>query len=162
MYLPSKSLLYCWVHKAASTSWNKIFFDISQKKVREINLHTAAQEFRPKTSNIEELFQTSSVSFLFVRHPFERLTSAFRDKFETGGKSNWMYLMYAGDILNVTADSGTPKDNIYLKSISKKLKVLDRPTFPEFISYLLRTPVWDYNDHWIPYWLHCHLCSDFR
>ena len=48
MYLPSNGLLYCWIHKAASTSWNKIFFDISHIGVREADLHTAAQQFRPE------------------------------------------------------------------------------------------------------------------
>lgn len=162
MYLPSKSLLYCWIHKAASTSWNKIFFDISHIRVREQDLHTAAQRFRPETDNIRELFKSSSLSFLFVRHPFERLVSAFVDKFETGSKSNWMYKMYAGDILNVTSDRGTPKDNAYLASMYRKLRPLDRPTFVDFVSYLLRTPVWEYNDHWAPYWLHCHLCGAHR
>ena len=31
MYLPTFNLLYCWVHKAASTSWNKIFFKLAEK-----------------------------------------------------------------------------------------------------------------------------------
>ena len=134
MYLPSKSLLYCWIHKAASTSWNKIFFDISHIRVREQDLHTAAQRFRPETDNIRELFKSSSLSFLFVRHPFERLVSAFVDKFETGSKSNWMYKMYAGDILNVTSNKGTPKDDLYLDSEYIKLKNQPRPTFAQFIS----------------------------
>ena len=29
----------------------------------------------------------------------------------------------------------------------------------EFVDYLLATPVAEYNDHWVPYWLHCHLCD---
>ena len=59
-----------------------------------------------------------------------------------------------------------------------------RPTFVQFIDYLLRIEVWfkgimdrfcknliilffaifpcfkvaEYNDHWRPYWLHCNLC----
>ena len=34
-----------------------------------------------------------------------------------------------------------------------------RPSFSDFVNYLLRTPVDQYNDHWVPYWLHCHLCE---
>ena len=37
--------------------------------------------------------------------------------------------------------------------------MIRRPTFSEFVDYLLRTPVDQYNDHWVPYWLHCHLCE---
>lgn len=162
MFLPSKSLLYCWIHKAASTSWNRIFFHISHITVPESELHTAAQRFRPQTDNIGDLFRNSSLSFLFVRHPLERLVSAFRDKFETGSKTNWMYKMYAGDILNITGAGHTPKDDVYLSSMYRKVVRLDRPTFGQFISYLLRTPVWEYNDHWAPFWLHCHLCAGNR
>lgn len=158
MYLPSHGLLYCWIHKAASTSWNKIFFNISHIGVGEADLHTAAQRFRPDTEKVKDLFQ-NSFSFLFVRHPFERIVSAFRDKFETGKKTNWMYRMYAGDILGLTGDQGIPKDDAYLASVYRKIKNQPRPTFAQFISYLLRTPIHDYNDHWSPFWLHCHLCS---
>lgn len=34
-----------------------------------------------------------------------------------------------------------------------------RPTFPQFVQYLLATDPTKYNDHWIPFWLHCHLCD---
>ena len=33
-----------------------------------------------------------------------------------------------------------------------------RPTFEQFVDYLLRTDVSEYNDHWIPIWLHCRIC----
>ena len=34
----------------------------------------------------------------------------------------------------------------------------ERPTFEQFVDYLLRTDVSEYNDHWIPIWLHCRIC----
>ena len=157
MYLRKWSLLYCWIHKVASTSWNKIFFHLANKKVKETNIHEAAAVFRPRREELPKLFK-SSVSFLFVRHPFERLVSAFRDKFETGSKKNWMYLMYAADILDIV-EASMDKTDDYLKMIYKKVVRLPRPTFPQFVDYLLRTPVEHYNDHWLPYWLHCHLCD---
>ena len=158
MYLDKYSLLYCWIHKAASSSWNKIFFDLAKKKVHPQNLHTAAQHFRP-TGNIdmEKLFNNAKVSFAFVRHPFQRIVSAFRDKFELGRKEDWCYKNYAGDILNISSQF-KKKDMNYEKEMYKKLKPKPRPTFPQFIAYLLRTPVSGYNDHWMPYWLHCQFC----
>ena len=36
---------------------------------------------------------------------------------------------------------------------------MERPTFEQFVDYLLRTDVTDYNDHWIPIWLHCRICQ---
>ena len=35
----------------------------------------------------------------------------------------------------------------------------ERPSFEKFVDYLLRTDVADYNDHWIPIWLHCRICQ---
>ena len=35
----------------------------------------------------------------------------------------------------------------------------NRPTFNQFVDYLLRTDVADFNDHWIPIWLHCRVCQ---
>ena len=37
LHLPQWSLLYCWIRKAASTSWNKIFFDLVKHKMKEDN-----------------------------------------------------------------------------------------------------------------------------
>ena len=160
MYLEKHSLVYCWIHKAASSSWNKIFFEKTNKKVHPSNLHTAAQVFRaPKNIALPDLFARANVAFAFVRHPFERIVSAFRDKFELGKKSDWCYRMYAGDILNIT-NPNDKKDAKFLVESYKRVKDKPRPTFAQFIAYLLRTPVSKYNDHWIPYWLHCQFCSN--
>ena len=43
--------------------------------------------------------------------------------------------------------------------IYRKIVNLPRPTFRQFVAYLLKTGVEDYNDHWMPYWLHCHFCG---
>ena len=103
MHLKKYSLVYCWIHKAASSSWNKIFFEKSHINIAENSLHTAAERFRPKEDVDLAALLNSSFSFTFVRHPFERLVSAFRDKFELGLKTDWCYKMYVADILNISA-----------------------------------------------------------
>merc|ERR1712203_1352393 len=145
MYLPPFSLLYCWVHKAASTSWNKIFIQLAEKALNrtliipERNLHEAAAIFRPPGEGIDQLI-SKSLLFMVVRHPFERLVSAYRDKFELGSKFDFIYLSYAADILKIRYTGGT--------DVKKKAKLskLPRPSFVQFIDYLLRTdmlPVWE-------------------
>ena len=156
LHLPKRALLYCWMRKAASTSWNKIFFTLVNKKVPEQNLHEAAAFFRPKKESLQKIFD-ESISFTFVRHPFVRLVSAFRDKFELGAKNNYIYKMYAADILNIPAASGE-KTEAYMRMIYSKIASLPRPTFPQFVDYLLRTRIEEYNDHWLPYWIHCNFC----
>ena len=87
---------------------------------------------------------STSLVFTIVRHPLERLVSAYRDKFQFAKKYAYIYNNYAGQVMNTTsAGSRTSR----------------RPSFSDFVNYLLRTPVDQYNDHWVPYWLHCHLCE---
>ena len=104
-------------------------------------LHEAAQYFQPNAVDIS-LAKTTSLVFTFVRHPFERLVSAFRDKFELSRKYGYVYSRYAGKILKQPA------------GINSR-----RPTFKEFVKYLLIERLEEYNDHWLPYWLHCHMCE---
>ena len=106
---------------------------------------------------LERIFN-NSVSFTFVRHLFERLVSVYQDKFETGSKKNWIYTMYAADILDIP-EASSDKTEAYLRMIYKKVVNLPRTTFPQFIDYLLRIPVEQYNDHWRTYWLHCYVCE---
>ncbi len=37
-------------------------------------------------------------------------------------------------------------------------KLKPRPTFKQFINYVLSLNVADMNDHWRPQWLHAHIC----
>ena len=51
------------------------------------------------------------------------------------------------------------KNEAYIRNIYRKIVNLPRPSFSQFVSYLLRTKVENYNDHWLPYWIHCHFCQ---
>ena len=72
------------------------------------------------------------------RHPFEKLVSCYKDKFETGSKNDYIFQKFNPSII----ESKT-----------------DRPTFVEFVEYLIRTPIEMYNDHWLPNWIHCQVCT---
>ena len=74
----------------------------------------------------------------FFRHPFERLVSCYKDKFETGSKNDYIFQKFNPSII----ESKT-----------------ERPTFVEFVEYLIRTPIEKYNDHWLPNWIHCQVCT---
>jgi len=146
MYQDTWHLLYCWIHKVASSSWSKVFFHIKGMDVPASRLHEAAQKFSLSSANTKlETSIAKSLVFTIVRHPFERLVSAYRDKFEFAKKYAYVYSHYANKILNL----GSP-----LQVTKHK-----RPTFSEFVEYLLRIPVDKFNDHWVPYWLHCHVCD---
>jgi len=137
-------LLYCWIHKVASSSWSKVFFNLKGKDVPPSRLHEAAQQFSVSSSKLPGAISNSLV-FMIVRHPFERLVSAYRDKFELAKKYAYVYSMYTSKILGLRT--------------SAEAEGARRPTFSEFVDYLLRVPVQQFNDHWVPYWLHCHVCE---
>ena len=65
------------------------------------------------------------------------------DKFKLGSKSNYMFKTYVPKIKDAKVGLTSAKE---------------RPTFPQFVDYLLVTEISEYNDHWIPYWLHCKIC----
>jgi len=137
-------LLYCWIHKVASSSWSKVFFNLKGKDVPPSRLHEAAQQFSVSSSKLSGAISNSLV-FMIVRHPFERLVSAYRDKFELAKKYAYVYSMYTSKILGLRTSAEAERAR--------------RPTFSEFVDYLLRVPVQQFNDHWVPYWLHCHVCE---
>lgn len=35
---------------------------------------------------------------------------------------------------------------------------MDVPSFGEFVDYLIDTPVWEYDEHWLPYYITCTPC----
>ena len=98
--------------------------------MRDENLHMAAEKFRPKESENLGALLNSSFSFTFVRHPFDRLVSAFRDKFELGKKTDWCYKMYAADILNIPIKGYLKKDTAFMSYVYAKVKDIERLTFP--------------------------------
>ena len=155
MYLEQFSLLYCWIHKVASSSWNRIFFELNNMAVPEdSDLHSASHHFRPKDDvALRDLFAKSTVSFAFVRHPFERLVSVYRDKFELATETEMRELLFKHYAAKILARSDSSHHQL-----TKKLN--QRPSFPQFVSYLLNTSVLDYDYHWLPYWLHCQFCHN--
>jgi len=77
-------LLYCPVFKAASTTWLINYLKLSNSTIdpKVGNLHTRITNIFPAPTGYKlrkKIFE-ESLKFLIVRHPFERLVSAYRDK----------------------------------------------------------------------------------
>ena len=70
----------------------------------------------------------------------------YRDKFELSSRRAYVYSRYAWQLL--AASPPGPGRQLHR-----------RPTFGEFAAYLIREHVADYDNHWLPYWLHCHMCA---
>ena len=94
-YYDNLKLIWCPVYKGASRTWRQFLFQIdpglSWEKKDEIYERTEGRWIRITGETAKPLtavqFQRDiklhdEKSFLVVRHPFERIVSAFRDKWE--------------------------------------------------------------------------------
>ena len=87
IYSTRHQVVYCPVPKVATSNWKRIFqtlegyaanpMEISKGVVHELNFSTFKNINRYEQNILMNRFYT----FLFVRHPFERLLSAYKDKF---------------------------------------------------------------------------------
>lgn len=81
-------LIWCNVFKAASSSWMYNFNILSGYKPQFLKnnnlvpLQLARKKYPRPTLDELRTALNSSLSFLIVRHPFERLLSAYRDKIQ--------------------------------------------------------------------------------
>ena len=86
--------------------------------------------------------------FVFVRHPLERLLSAFKNKFESDTPDAANFKRgYAVEMMRFSRDE---------KDIPKTGNGME---FWEFLNFLSSTESQWYQEHWALYNNLCHLCS---
>ncbi|KAJ7384480.1 Carbohydrate sulfotransferase 11 [Desmophyllum pertusum] len=81
--------------------------------------------------------------FMFVREPFERLLSAYLDKFYSGDPA--FHNNYGKEIVRRYRPGSRPED----KNI----------TFDEFVNYVINIGNGYWNEHWQTYDKLCHPCA---
>ena len=133
IYSMTHQVVYCPIPKVATTNWKRIFQIleghatypmeiINGAKVHQLNYST----FKNINQYEQNILMNRFYTFLFVRHPFERLLSAYKDKF------------------------ANPDNNYYPKEIGSKILKKFRNntdntdyssgngvTFVEFIKYVI-------------------------
>ncbi|CAL4113156.1 unnamed protein product, partial [Meganyctiphanes norvegica] len=159
----AKGILVCRIAKVGSTTWSRILGDIpdgrditheeavilrtsiTDKAKREYLL--ASSDYNTKSSDFSSL--PPVVRVITVRHPLERLLSAYKDKFNgghnftVGGRRKHYHLPL-----------------LHLNNISYHLGDNMTVSFTQFIDYAIRTD----NAHWRTYddaCSPCHLVYDF-
>eukprot|EP00090_Calanus_glacialis_P040237 TRINITY_DN7013_c0_g1_i6.p1 TRINITY_DN7013_c0_g1~~TRINITY_DN7013_c0_g1_i6.p1 ORF type:complete len:438 (-),score=101.44 TRINITY_DN7013_c0_g1_i6:166-1479(-) len=157
-------LMWCKVPKAASTSWLHAYLTMAHVPHYEIpedngmGLHAFLREKYPLLSkNLNKQFMPVSLKFLVVRHPFERVISAYMDKLEDYTRDlkyrgGYYYAMYGADIVakfRQKYQDKFPKNPLFMKK---------EPSFVEFVEFLIETPVSKYDEHWKPQFLLCPPC----
>lgn len=164
---PKNALTYCHVPKIASTSWmlttadmNPITSDEVEKLYQSRSLHDrmlSKFSFIIKThKDILKLHNSSLYKFVFIRHPFERLASAFHDKFIFWKQDNLMqpFVDYYLHLKGIPKPTGIGRDWI------NKMIDVSFTNFANFVlheaSLLQKTS--GPSGHWWPFTDMCKLC----
>ncbi|XP_049299683.1 carbohydrate sulfotransferase 11 [Anopheles funestus] len=149
-------LVWCNVFKAASTSWMYNFNLMAGyspqflRKTKDVPLQLARQKYpRPSVEKLQEAIN-ESISFIIVRHPFERLVSAYKDKIQYALPNSHHHKL------------GNRIIQKYRKTVNgKPTTLLKYPTFSEFVNYLLdeiKHPHYEIDMHWVPVTHFCTPC----
>ncbi|XP_047128495.1 carbohydrate sulfotransferase 11 [Hydra vulgaris] len=154
IYTDKESLLYCYIPKAACTTWKRMFqifdgkMDLNQVMAVEKNaVHKLHYNNFTTLDAAQKVFREKNYySFLVSRHPFERLLSAYRNKFLDPYTTHYQK-KYGAEILRLYRNDLTEEQ--YLKG--------EGVTFREFIKYVISGKPFD--KHWRPM---TQLCSPCR
>ena len=143
--------LYCAVPKVASSNLKRVFLKLDGKlqhvddiKKRKIHHNSNLLTFKRFHKLDIEQIMSEFYKFLFVRHPFVRLVSAYRNKLYE--RNDFFNGFYGQRILRMYRKNMTERE--YKKGAGV--------TFYEFVSWLIEKEAFDV--HWTPVsWL-CRPC----
>lgn len=147
-------LLYCEVPKSGCSNWKRVLMVLNGKARSTRDIPHDKAHYGNKLQRLEAYDQASIAKrldtytkVLFVREPFERLVSAFRDKFES--PNSYYHPVFGRPIISKYRANAT----------RTALKTGAGVTFREFVRYLLdvKRPV-GMDIHWEPVSQMCSPC----
>jgi len=155
-FQPQKRLAYCPIYKAASTSmldWLLHLVNVDAKSTMKDSgrqISDIARDYYPSMDYpAAEKSLMEATRIVIVRHPFERVLSAYRDKLEDSQRGSEHGTMHYYRKYGRKIVSEHRKSNATRKE----------PTFEEFVEYLIHTDLSLYaDDHWLPFYLFCTPC----
>ena len=150
-------LLYCAVPKVACSNWKRVLMVLNGDatdpwKIRTADVHNRTlgyfrylSEYRP-----EEIVHRLSTyfKFMFVREPFERLVSAYRNKFVDSYNLTLFKELWGRFIIR----------RYRLHPDERALRTGEGVSFPEFVDFILTASPRLMNRHWMSYDSLCHPC----
>ncbi|XP_068215693.1 carbohydrate sulfotransferase 11-like [Palaemon carinicauda] len=172
-WVSNHSLIYCPVFKAGSTTWMKNLLTLAGQKTFDGSLHAKVTSlYKPPKSykKIENLLK-KSLKFMIVRHPFERLLSAYRDKMlrvlKTEDPYRQMQLSILKDYGHVGNNESSPTSGDPNDEERSPQDENSHPTFLQFL-YKVRDEMKGFwkimngvvvDPHWTPSWYTCAPCQ---
>ncbi|XP_063871110.1 carbohydrate sulfotransferase 11-like isoform X1 [Scylla paramamosain] len=147
-----RKVIYCFIPKVASTSWKKMWLKMTQPRrnvsaMRRGAIHISLPLLILDKDKEKKL--KTYKKFMVVRHPFERVLSAYRDKLEYWARHNHLFHLMVGKELNKYRNNPNKKEG-------------DNITFTKYIRFISQpgrgTPE-QRNEHWLPMHEICHPCA---
>ena len=159
---PKHKIAYCRLAKVGSSAWKTLLIPlISDQEMQEkvLKMKTNLQ----LSSTMNELFSSKNVdtshqkmseyltmqkyfTFVFVRHPLDRLVSAYTDKILKPKSHVWDYLK-----TDLRQRNGQVNFQNFLRMVLKSLDKCNSQTTTCFNSKI--------NHHWQPYYQLCEFCD---
>lgn len=152
-------LIYCYVPKVACTNWKRLMMVLTGRgkysdpmEIPASEAHVAANLKTLNQYSIPEINHRlkSYLKFLFVREPFERLVSAYRNKF-TQKYNTSFHKRYGTKIIRRQRRNAT----------QEALRRGHDVRFEEFVAYLIDPHTQreePFNEHWQTVHSLCHPC----
>lgn len=144
--------LYCITPKIASTNWKKVILVLDgyfkhTNDIRPSLAHNFSTGYFRKLSDYTpdeiNLRLATYYKFMFSRHPYERLISAFRNKF-IDARNTIFRLIFGRYIIRKYRDEINA-------TIDEKSRHDGEVSFEEFVKYIVDSPIEDpdfWNEHW--------------
>ena len=145
-------VLFCFIPKVGCSNMKRIFLvmDGLYSSVETVNIKKMNQEIvrlEKFPQEKREYMLKNFYKFMFVRDPYERLASAYRNK--------WLN----NKNIELHANLGRRIIAKYRYNNTKEPQHGDDVSFTEFVQYLTDNPPWDVNEHWMPYEDLCRPCN---
>ena len=152
IYSDRKKVIYYFVPKVACTNWKWMMHQFDEMKSSTQPMMEREKKhaigFKHITNKLYEK-KKHYYKFLFVRHPFERLISAYRNKLlQPYSDDHYLLNTLGKQIVRTYRENSTRTNNTC--------------TFAEFVEFLINKAAKkgsnSFNEHWKPQSLLCDIC----
>ena len=163
-------LAYCHVPKVASSSWMLTFADMNHLNKNETeNLHKNLALHGMLMTNfsvqvitskeVEDMNKSNLYKFLFIRHPFERLISAYHDKFVHTKQAEMMVPFLKHQIVKYMFKNFKKQKSPGKSNLPFDIDI----SFENFIDFVLQEASYriisEQSKHWWPFSDLCKVCK---